>query len=160
MRSSTVPTNLWNSKLENNQNKRIAVAEKGIAEGLQRFFLFWFPLIGYMVLIFILSSQPALEDIPDIWNIDKLIHFMTYGVLSILLFRVLKRQRAEVRNKQLIFLSFLFATLYGISNEIHQHFIPHRTASIADALANGLGAFVFPLLYIKIPMINILKRFL
>jgi VanZ family protein len=144
--------------MENNQDRRTAIAEKQIVETLQRFFLFWFPLVGYMVLIFILSSEPAPEDIPDIWNIDKLIHFMVYGVLSILWLRALKRHWAKVRNKKLIFLSFLFATLYGISNEIHQHFIPHRDASIADALANGLGAYLFPLLYTKFSRTNNAKK--
>ena len=138
--------------MENDQNRRTV-------ETLQRFFFFWLPLIGYMVFIFIFSSEPASVDIPDIWNIDKLIHFMAYGVLSILLLRALKKQWGKVRNKKLIFLSFLFATLYGISNEIHQHFIPEREASIADAIANGLAAYVFPFLYIKFPMINIIKRF-
>ncbi len=146
--------------MKNDQNRQIAVAEKRIVETLQRFFFFWLPLFGYMVLIFILSSEPAPEDIPDIWNIDKLLHFMAYGVLSILWLRALKRHWAEIRNKKLIFLSFLFATLYGISNEIYQHFIPHRQASIADAIANGLGAYIFPWLYIKFSLNNIAKRFL
>ncbi len=146
--------------MKNDQQRRIAVAEKRIVEILQRIFFFWLPLFGYMVLIFIFSSEPSPEDIPDIWNIDKLLHFMAYGVLSILWLRALKRHWAEIRNKKLIFLSFLLATLYGISNEIHQHFIPHRHASIADALANGLGAYIFPLLYVRFSLINIAKRFL
>lgn len=144
--------------MENDQNRQIAVAEKRTVEILQRFFLFWFPLVGYMVLIFILSSEPAPEDIPDIWNIDKLLHFMAYGVLSILWLRALKRHWAEVRNKKLIFLSFLFATLYGISNEIYQYFIPYRNASIADAVANGLGAYLFPFLYVKFSRTNSAKK--
>lgn len=158
MHNSTVPINLWNSNMENNPNKRVAVAEKRIAETLQRFLFFWLPLAGYMVLIFILSSEPASEDIPDIWNIDKLMHFMAYGVLSILWLRALKRHWGEIRNKKLIFLSFLFATLYGMSNEIYQHFIPYRTASIADAVANGLGAYLFPFLYVKFSRTNNAKK--
>ncbi len=146
--------------MEDNRNRQAAVAKDRTIEMLQRFFFFWLPLFGYMVFIFIFSSEPAPEEIPDIWNIDKLMHFMAYGILSILWLRALKRHWREIRNKQLLFLSFLFATLYGISNEIYQHFIPYRTASIADAVANGLGAYLFPFLYIKFPWPNIVRKFL
>lgn len=144
--------------MKNDRDRQIAIAEKRTVEILQRIFFFWFPLIGYTVFIFILSSEPASEDIPDIWNIDKLMHFMAYGVLSVLWLRALKRHWGEIRNKKLIFLSFLFATLYGISNEIYQYFIPYRSASIADAVANGLGAYLFPFLYVKFSRTNNVKK--
>ena len=41
-----------------------------------------------------------------------------------------------------IFLSILSATLYGISDEIHQHFVPTRSADIWDAAADMLGSIV------------------
>ena len=136
--------------MKDNRNRRKAVAKDRTIETLQRFFFFWLPLFGYMVFLFIFSSEPSPEEIPDIWNIDKLMHFMAYGILSILWLRALKSHWSEIKNKQLLFLSFLFATLYGISNEIYQHFIPYRTASIADAVANGLGAYLFPFFIYKI----------
>ena len=34
----------------------------------------------------------------------------------------------------------LFASLYGISDEVHQLFVPGRTFSIQDMMADGLGA--------------------
>jgi VanZ family protein len=146
--------------MKNNQKRRIKIAEKQTGKGLQRFFIFWFPLFTYMILIFILSSQPSPKDIPDIQHLDKVVHAIGYGLLSILLFRAFNKQWDKVRNKKLIFFSFLCATVYGMANEIYQHFIPYRNASIADVFANGLGAYVFPLLYIKIPTMNIVKRFL
>jgi len=42
----------------------------------------------------------------------------------------------------LIVLSALSATLYGISDEIHQHFVPSRTADIADMIADVAGSIM------------------
>jgi len=40
----------------------------------------------------------------------------------------------------MMFLSMASATLYGISGEIHQHFVPTRTADMWDVLADMLGS--------------------
>ena len=40
----------------------------------------------------------------------------------------------------LIFISIGSATLYGISDEIHQYFVPFRQADTLDAVANASGS--------------------
>ncbi len=40
-------------------------------------------------------------------------------------------------------LAFVIAFLYGVSDEIHQYFVPGRRADILDVVANGIGAFFF-----------------
>ena len=37
-------------------------------------------------------------------------------------------------------LSILLSSLYGISDEIHQSFVPYRTADVMDALADIIGS--------------------
>ena len=44
-------------------------------------------------------------------------------------------------------LSILSASLYGISDEIHQYFIPFREADIFDGIADFMGAIVAVLVY-------------
>ena len=53
-----------------------------------------------------------------------------YGVLAALLLRATGKAP----------LSLLIAGLYGVSDEVHQHFVPGRSASAWDALADVLGA--------------------
>ena len=100
----------------------------------------WLPLILYCLLIFIQSSRPSYHQLPDIQYFDKLLHFMGYGLLGILFFRAFQTMPLKQFRKLLILSSMLGATLYGISDEIHQYYVPWREASFSDVIANTLGS--------------------
>ncbi|MBI5875471.1 MAG: VanZ family protein [Deltaproteobacteria bacterium] len=104
----------------------------------------WLPPIAYMALIFYISSQ-SLRGLPLPKNTDKIIHFIEFGILGILWFRALKT--VGVNNKQIVFVAFAITFLYGISDEIHQYFVPERDASVFDAVADGLGGWMGIWLY-------------
>ena len=107
----------------------------------KRIFIFnWLPLLFYCALIFIQSSQPVPEHVPDFFFIDKVLHFSGYGLLGILFFRAYLTMPIKNKPRLLIFFSMASATLYGISDEIHQHFVPTRTADMWDVLADTLGS--------------------
>ncbi|MBI5286635.1 MAG: VanZ family protein [Deltaproteobacteria bacterium] len=107
---------------------------------------YWIPLLSYMALIFYLSSQPLEElKLPEIWNIDKLLHVVEYGLLGFLWFRALKVSFESTTN--LYWLAFVLTLLYGISDEIHQIFVPNRSSSIFDAIADGIGGWLGVWLY-------------
>ena len=106
----------------------------------KNFILYWLPLILYCLLIFIQSSKPSYEELPDIQYFDKLLHFVGYAFLGILFFRAFHSMQLKQSRKLLILLSILGATLYGISDEIHQYFVPLREASFSDVIANCLGS--------------------
>jgi VanZ family protein len=91
-------------------------------------------------LIFIQSSKPSFQQLPDIQYFDKLLHFVCYAILGILFFRAFQTRRLRQSRKLLILFSILCATLYGISDEIHQYFVPLREASFSDVIANTLGS--------------------
>jgi len=107
-----------------------------------RFNVYWIISVLYMGLIFILSSFPPPMELPSFSFADKLAHLLEYGVLASLIYFALKKSRASVHP---IFIPFLIASLYGVSDELHQYFVPGRDADLLDAVANGVGAFVFPL---------------
>ena len=107
-----------------------------------RFNLYWMISLLYMGLIFFFSSFPPAMKLPSFSCADKLAHVCEYGLLASLVYYALKRSEA---NTHPILTPFLIAFLYGISDEIHQYFVPGRNADVFDALADGLGAFVFPL---------------
>ncbi len=97
----------------------------------------------YMVLIFYLSSSRLEMSVSSFSSWDKMVHLGVYGILASLVYLTL--QEMNVRKSYVLILAFTISFLYGISNEIHQYFVPWRNAEISDVMANGIGAFCFPL---------------
>jgi VanZ family protein len=91
------------------------------------------PALLYMGLIFYLSSQPA----PSIGVSDKILHMAGYGALAL---AVLFGLAGSMRFWRAWALSLLISSLYGGSDEIHQSFVPSRTADVFDALADAAGS--------------------
>ena len=114
---------------------------------LKRFTFYWLPLIAYCLAIYIQSDLPASEHIPSFEFSDKILHFFAYAVMGVLFYRAYQTLRIKGDPRLLILLSIASATLYGISDEIHQYYVPFRDASILDAVANMLGAVCGVYLY-------------
>lgn len=102
----------------------------------------WTLTVGYMLLIFLLSSIPYVEQ-PDLLK-DKrapiLEHIVEYSVLGFLLFGSFSSTKRKGR--RVIFLAVSVAILYGISDELHQFFVPGRYCDIIDVVANSLGSVI------------------
>ena len=114
---------------------------------LKKFLFYWFPILIYCLLIFIQSSHPSIEHISDWPNIDKVLHFAAYALLGIFFLRALKTTRIKNNLKLVLILSVLFASFYGISDEIHQYFVPCRNADLMDVLADLLGSIMGVYIY-------------
>lgn len=109
----------------------------------KKILIFWFPVLIYCVIIFIVSSMrhPPIPYV-DILNFDKYLHMIEYGILSYLIIRALIGSEVKLSHAKLIILAVIFATLYGVSDEIHQIFVPGRSANILDVLADFTGASI------------------
>ena len=107
----------------------------------------WLPLIIFCLGIYIQSDMPSIDHIPSFQFSDKIIHFLAYAVMGILFYRAYQTLRIRDNLRLLVMLSIVSATLYGISDEIHQYCVPFRDASISDAIANMLGAICGVYLY-------------
>jgi len=91
--------------------------------------------------IFYLSHQPSLG-LPSLFeNQDKVLHFGAYGLLGMLMLGAMPLGHLGYSRQQ-CGLSTLLASLYGISDEFHQSFIPGRNTDAIDWLADTLGAFL------------------
>ncbi len=100
--------------------------------------IFWFATIGYMSLIFYLSSMnDGLPDLPS--NFDKVVHAMIYIPLAFLLYISLNRSGIT---RFLFITAFFLAGIYGITDEFHQSFVPGRDSSVGDIAADFAGAFL------------------
>ena len=107
---------------------------------LRTIFICWLPLIIYCLAIYIQSSYPGSEKIPRFAFSDKILHFGAYGLLSILFYRAYETLPLKANKRRLFLLSIGSAILYGVSDEIHQYFVPFRQASIMDVMANTIGS--------------------
>jgi VanZ family protein len=98
-----------------------------------------------MAAIFWLSQQPSLPIPMKYPYQDKLFHGIAYFVLSLLLAHAVY----PGSHKKRFALAFLIAALYGVSDEIHQAFVPGRDASGWDWLADAVGAWIGAFLYLR-----------
>jgi len=106
------------------------------------FVFYWLPIIIYCLAIFIQSSFPATESLPKFFQADKLAHAGAYALLGFLFLRAFQTTRIPKGALLLVILSGLASSAYGISDEVHQYFVPSRTFSPADMLANTVGSFI------------------
>ena len=91
-----------------------------------------------MGLIFWLSSMSSPPS-PGPIN-DKILHFVAYGGLATLCLRATSGGRLAGLSLRAGLLAWGLATAYGATDEVHQHFVPYRTADIADLAADAAGA--------------------
>ena len=100
----------------------------------------WAAAVLYAALIFALSAQsnpiPFLP--PELWAFDKVLHLAEYAVLGGLIAWALRRGgRPPAR---VLGLALLAGSLYGATDELHQKFVPERTADPRDWAADTAGA--------------------
>jgi VanZ family protein len=65
---------------------------------------------------------------------------MEYALLGVLTLNALRRSFRTQAWKPLMFWAWIFACLYGLSDEIHQSFVPERFMEAGDFIADCLGA--------------------
>lgn len=104
----------------------------------------WFPAIALMAGIFVLSSLPS-QDLPDFGLWDTLLkkggHALGYGLLALSFWFALRWEGRRV------WLAFLLAALYALSDEFHQSFVPGRNPSWLDALVIDNAGAALALLF-------------
>ena len=68
----------------------------------------------------------------------KSIHFGVYALLAWLWWRALSPRRRV--SWPILFAAWFLTTLYGVSDEIHQSFVPGRHPRVADVFFDAAGA--------------------
>ncbi len=86
---------------------------------------------------FDIVEQDGIDQISFV--VRKLAHFTLYAVGGIISFGLLSTYSTNLKKKFLI--SEIICMLYAISDEIHQSFVPGRSAEIKDVVIDSLGAF-------------------
>ena len=70
----------------------------------------------------------------------KLGHWGEYFILAVLLMRALRAEFPGSSAKREIIWSVVFAVIYAVSDELHQSFVPSRSASAVDVSIDSIGA--------------------
>ena len=109
-------------------------------------FWYWVPVVLYAGTIFYLSAQSHPEDdlpsflFEDIS--DKVLHAVEYAGLGVLCYRAFRwGVSGQVASYALLF-AIVTASLYGMTDEAHQLFVPFRESSWQDWLADTIGAII------------------
>lgn len=110
-----------------------------------RYWRYWVPVVAYAGLIFSLSSQSTPPE-PAMWWLelvgDKGVHAAEFGLLGVLCYRAFRFAAGPRAARSALLLAVLASTGYGVTDEIHQAFVPLREPSPWDVLADGAGASV------------------
>jgi len=104
-------------------------------------YVVWAAFTVYCVIIFVGSSIPGDRIDIDGPGIDKLIHTIEYSILSLLLFLSL-RLSSTIEMNAVFWVSAIGSSLYGLSDEIHQLFVPLREFDVLDIICNTSGSII------------------
>ncbi len=108
--------------------------------------LSWLTAIIGAVLIFYISSR-TFQPTEGGFSLTPIVyHFYAFFLLSaFILISILK---GKIKKKKII-IGIAIAIFYGISDEIHQLFVPGRSFSLFDIMINSTGIIFAAILYIQ-----------
>jgi len=137
---------------------------------IQKLAKYWFPVISWLGLIFWFSTEtfsddqtasmvkeilvylfPALSEEAFLlihMFLRKAAHVTEYFVLGLLLFRALRGGSGASWNWRWSFFSLVVVVLWAAVDELHQSFIPARTASIVDVGIDITGGILAQLVIV------------
>jgi VanZ family protein len=97
-------------------------------------------LVAWAGVIFALSSiseapEPTTQEWPSV-----VAHLVEYAVFGLLAAWFLRAVRPAGAPGVLAAAAWALSVAYGISDEWHQSFVPHRTATVFDLVVDAIGA--------------------
>jgi len=136
---------------------------------LKAFLQYWLPIIIWLALIFVGSTDllsaehisriigpllhwlfPTISPVTSLrvqFFMRKLAHVSEYAVLAVLLYRAFVHTALKGRRAVSAGLVLLLCAAYAATDEFHQAFVPSRTASLRDVMIDICGATLAVLLY-------------
>lgn len=130
----------------------------------RRFLRYWLPVLVWMVLIFVgstdlmsaeqtsriiapllrwLKPNISVEAIAQVqFFVRKGAHLSEYAILALLLWRALRITVPQANMSILAGIVLLASAVFAVSDEFHQSFVASRTASPVDVLIDICGALI------------------
>ena len=107
-----------------------------------RALVFLLSSIAWIAILFIESSQPPAEIMGQVSGLDKVAHFIAFGVLALLVFGALFNLRFGGHASE-FYIPLLVVIAIGIADELYQLSNPSRAFEALDLVADISGAVVF-----------------
>ena len=118
--------------------------------------------VFWMAVIFTLSHQPAAvssgqsgvivghlqQAMPGVsttiltFLVRKSAHIIAYFILGILMYRALRINIRRWRTRTVASFALLSCSLYAVTDEIHQLFVPGRSGELRDVMIDSIAALV------------------
>lgn len=109
----------------------------------------WLPAAFIAACSFYFSSKSQLQYMPTFWSADKIVHFFCYAGFSFWI-----SFACNIRKANQVWIPVFIIAVWGITDEIHQSFVPYRSPSVYDWLADttgaAIGAFIYVFIGVKI----------
>jgi hypothetical protein len=99
----------------------------------------------YCALIFYLSSRNDYPKTLAWWpgrfpEPSLIVHFLLYAGLSFFVLIDFRRETWELLRRNAAVVAVVFCAFYGLSDEVHQLFVPLRTFELRDIAMDTLGS--------------------
>jgi VanZ family protein len=98
----------------------------------------WLPVIAYMAMLFGFSSLHTLPSPPAGFSFYD-VHIAAYAGLAGVTARATGGGLRDV-SLRAVLVAIVISSLYGVSDEYHQRFVPGRTFDVLDMLADAIGS--------------------
>ncbi|HXX34855.1 MAG TPA: VanZ family protein [Thermodesulfobacteriota bacterium] len=130
----------------------------------RRFIKYWFPVILWMCFIFWMSTETFSSESTFSWTeilmrfllpkissqevlfinafIRKAAHVTEYFVLGLLMFRAFRGRSVSSWKWRWSFFALIVVVLWATGDELHQSFVPNRTASAVDVAIDTAGGIL------------------
>jgi len=102
----------------------------------------WAPAAAWCAVLFAASSLPVRVHDERLRGADKVAHLLEYAVLGALAARALLLGTPGRPARSAVLLAAAIAAAWGLSDEVHQLFVPERAFEWADLAADAVGGLL------------------
>lgn len=97
----------------------------------------WFAALAATIVFASGSPMPDYQRAVHFQNADKIAHFFVFGLLGTLVARI---PWVQLRRPLGIYTAIVIVSVFGASDELHQHFTPSRSMDVWDWVTDTAGA--------------------
>jgi VanZ family protein len=102
-------------------------------------------------IILFIGGQSDVPTVDTTLPVDKVAHFVMYGILGLLATLAWQRTRRPAR----LLVPLLFAALVGVTDELHQRSVPNRSSDYKDFAADVIGIAVASSTFLRFKKSNV-----
>lgn len=103
------------------------------------------PVVLWASVIFMVSSLPDFGGPDSIFRLvlSYVVHFSEFAILSVVIYyaltgRLTSREKSPIDDDR-IMIPWILASVYAVTDEIHQAFVPGRHSTVVDFFVDMLG---------------------